>query len=46
MALDGFYVSIRGMSLQLPKLQDNNKKAKALRARGLPEDWENVEGVF
>ena len=34
------------MSLQLPELQDNDEKAKVLRAGGLPEDWEEVEGML
>ena len=34
------------MRLQLPELQDENEEAKALRAVGLPEGWEEVEGVF
>ena len=34
------------MNLQLPKLQDNNKKAKALKAGGLPESWKDVKEVF
>ena len=48
-ARDSPYVArIGGMRLRLPKLQDNDKEAKALRsnAAGLPEDWKNVEGVF
>ena len=43
---DGPYASIGGMNLRLPKLQDNNKQAKTLGARGLPEGWEEVEGVL
>lgn len=34
------------MGLQLSKLQDNNEKAKALRAGRFPEDWKDVEGIF
>ena len=34
------------MNLRLPKLQDNDKEAKVLRAGGLPEGWEEVEGVL
>ena len=34
------------MRLRLPKLQDNDKEAIALRAEGLPEGWEDVEGVL
>ena len=34
------------MNLQLSGLQDNNKEAKMLRAGGLPEGWEDVEGVL
>ena len=34
------------MDLRLPKLQDNDEEVKVLRARGLPEGWEEVEGVL
>ena len=34
------------MTLQLSKLKNNDKKAKVLRAEGLPEGWREVEGVF
>ena len=34
------------MNLRLPELQDNDKEAKVLRAGGLLEGWEEVEGVF
>ena len=34
------------MRLRLPELQDNDKEAIALRAGGLPEGWEDVEGVL
>ena len=34
------------MRLRLPELQDNDEEAIALRARGLPKGWEDVEGVF
>ena len=34
------------MNLQLPNLQNNDEKAKVLRARGLPEDWQEVKGVL
>ena len=34
------------MNLRLLELQDNNKEAKVLRAGGLLEDWEEVEGVL
>ena len=34
------------MNLRLPELQDNDEEAKALRAGGLPEGWEEVEGVL
>ena len=34
------------MRLQLPELQDENEEAKAFRAAGLPEGWEDVEGVL
>ena len=34
------------MNLRLPELQDNDKKAKVLRAGGLPKGWEEVEGVL
>ena len=45
-AHDGPYASIGGMNLRLPELQDNDEEAKALRAGGLPEGWEEVEGVL
>ena len=34
------------MRLRLPELQDNDEEAIALRAGGLPEGWEDVEGVL
>ena len=34
------------MRLQLPELQDEYEEAKVLRAAGLPENWEEVEGVL
>ena len=34
------------MRLRLPELQDEDKEAKAVKAIGLPEDWEDVEGVL
>ena len=34
------------MRLRLPKLQDEDEEAKVLRAGGLPEGWEEVEGVL
>ena len=35
------------MRLQLSELQDNDKKAKALRGfAGFPEDWKDVKGVL
>ena len=34
------------MRLQLPELQDEDEEAKVLRAGGLPEGWEEVEGVL
>ena len=45
-AHNGSYASIGGMNLQLSELQDNDKKIKVLRAGGLPEGWEEVEGVL
>ena len=45
-AHDSLYTSIGGMNLRLPELQDNDKEAKVLRAGGLLEGWEEVEGVF
>ena len=41
-----YRVSIDAMRLRLPELQDNDKEAIALRAGGLPEGWEDVEGVL
>ena len=34
------------MRLRLPELQNNNKKAKVLKAESLPEGWKDVEGVL
>ena len=34
------------MNLRLPELQDNDNKAKFLRAGGFPEGWEEVKGVL
>ena len=34
------------MRLRLPVLKDENKEAKSIRAAGLPEDWEDVEGML
>ena len=34
------------MKMRLPKLQDNDKKAKKLRSEKLPEGWKDIEGVF
>ena len=45
-AHDGPYAGIGGMNLRLPELQDNNKEPKVLRAGGLLEGWEEVEGVL
>ena len=45
-AHNGPYASIGGMNLRLPKLKDNDKKAKVLRAGGLLEGWKEVEGVL
>ena len=46
-AWDSPYIAnIGGMRLQLSELQENNEEAKLLRgAVGLPEGWEEVEGV-
>ena len=41
-----YIVNIGGIRLQLLKLQDEDKKAKVLRAGGLPEGWKEVEGVL
>ena len=41
-----YRVSIGAMRLRLPELQDNDEEAIALRAGGLPEGWEDVEGVL
>ena len=47
-ARDNPYIAnIKGMRLCLSKLQENNKEAKLLGgALGLPEGWEDVEGVL
>ena len=46
-ARDSPYITnIGGMRLRLPELQDKDEEAKVLRAGGLPEGWEDVEGVL
>ena len=46
-AQDSPYIAnIGGIRLQLPELQDEDEEAKVLRAGGLPEGWEDVEGVL
>ena len=46
-ARDGPYASIGGMRLRLSELQENDEEAKLLRgSAGLPEGWEDVEGVL
>ena len=46
-AQDNLYIAnIRGMRLPLPKLQDKDEEAKALRAVGFPKDWKDVERVL
>ena len=46
-ARDSPYIAnIGGMRLRLPELQDEDEEAKVLRAGGLPEGWEEVEGVL
>ena len=34
------------MCLRFPELQDNDEETIALRARGLPKGWEDIEGVL
>ena len=45
-ALESSYAIIKSMKLRLPELQDEDEEAKALRAVGLPKDWEDVKGLF
>ena len=45
-AHNGPYARIGDMNLRLSELQDNDKESKVLRAGGLPEGWEEVEGVL
>ena len=47
-AQDNPYITnIEGMRLWLPKLQDKDEEAKLLRgSAGLPEGWEDIEGVL
>ena len=46
-ARDNPYIAnIGGMRLRLPKLQDENKEVKVLRAGGLPKGWEEIERVL
>ena len=47
-AQDSAYITnIRGKRLRLSKLQENDKEAKLLRGpTGLPEDWEDIDGVL
>ena len=34
------------MRKKLPELQDNHKKTKRLRSKGLLKSWEDIEKVF
>ena len=46
-ARDSPYIAnIGGIRLRLPEFQDEDEEAKVLRAGGLPEGWEDVEGVL
>ncbi len=36
-------MSIKGMRMRLPELQDDDKKAKKLKSEGLPEVLEDIE---
>lgn len=42
-----FYIlSIGAKRMRLPKIQDNDKKARQLKSEGLPKAWKNIEKVF
>ncbi len=41
-----YTASIEGMRMRLLELQDDNKEAKKLRSKRLPEDWEDIEQVL
>ena len=46
-ALKSPYANVGGIRLGLSKLQENDEKAKLLRSSaGVPEGWEDVEGVL
>ncbi len=38
-----YTVSIGGMRMKFPELQDDDKEAMKLRSEGLPEGWENIK---
>ena len=38
-----YIVNIVGMKMRLPKLQDDNKKAKKLRLKRLSKNWKNIK---
>ena len=39
-------MNIEDMKIRLFELQDDNKKAKKIRSKGLLEDWKDIEQVF
>lgn len=39
-------MSIGGLKMRLLELQDDDKKVKKLRLKGLPKDWEDIKHVF
>lgn len=41
-----YTASIRVIRMRLPKLQDNNKKAKKLRVEELLKGWKDIKEVF
>lgn len=41
-----YTISIEGMRIRLPKLQDDDKKAKKLKSKELLESWEDIEEVL
>ncbi len=43
---DSYIVSIGGMRIRLPELQDDDKEAKKLRSEGLSEGWKIIEQIL
>ncbi len=41
-----YTMSIGGMRIRLPELQDDDKEAMKLRLEGLPKSWEDIEQLL